>query len=180
MIAALVMVSCSSDREDMPEVPDKDNVYPTQEEYQNKIANKLWVIKERKWVDEDGNVMPELVGEGGFGDADAYYFLDEGFIYFSGTSPCSRKSEFKYDEETGCFYSPEIDRIMICPQFLSFGDNEIIMKNYVGMYRDDANSPIREDVWRYQKYVLEENPDWEYLLGSHYPEDYNPEDYGMK
>lgn len=171
-------VSCSSDREDMPEVPDEGNVYPTQEEYQNKIANRLWVIKESKWTDDDGNIYPPLQGEGGFADSYAYYFLSDGYIVFPGEYPFSRVLKLNYNDKKGCFYKNDPNKASY-PQIISYDGNEIIMKDYVGWYQDDENSPRREDVWRYQKYVLEENPDWDDLL-KQYILDFNPEDYGMK
>lgn len=172
----IMLTACSSDDKDTPTHDLQE--YPTQEEYKDKITNRLWVVEEAKWIDDEGNIYPEMVGMIGFADPYAYYFLTDGYICFPGEYPFSMLfDKLKYNE--GRYYDESIENNS-GPQILRFSGNEIILKDYVNHYRESADSPKREDVWRYQRYVLEENPDWETIYKEYIPDNYNPQDYGMK
>lgn len=175
----IMLTACSSDDKETPN-PNHDNQeYPTQEEYKNIIANKLWVIKESKWVDDDGNLYPEMMDVDGFADPFAYYFLECGYICFPGEYPFSILID-NIEYSHGRLYYKTNGELVKEPQILRLTDNEIILKDYVGGYSENADSPHRDDVWRYQRYVLEENPDWTAIYKEFIPENYNPNDYGMK
>lgn len=179
LFAILTLSSCSSDNKDTPVPPSEETSYPTMEQYQNQIANRLWVLKEAKWMDEDGNVLPELMDIIGYDDIRYYFFLDNGYISFCEAGLFSQMIELSYDPHTGCFYYPN-NTICKDVQILSINDNEILIKNFEGHYRDDPDSPTRKDVYRLKRYVYKPDPDWKNILGQYPPSGYNPEDYGMK
>lgn len=173
----MAFVSCSSDENDSPDT-DKQ-AWPTQEEYTNVMADRLWEIEEARWVDDEGNIYPEMAGEAGFADDYAYYFLKEGYISFPGEYPFSMLFDSGYNAKRGNFCNTPDGDCTHTPQILSFNETEIILKDFVNVYRDNADSPRRNDVWRFQKYVLVENPDWETLYKEYTPLDYDPKDYGI-
>lgn len=176
-IMLCVGFAACSDDDDTPK-PLPENEFMTQEEFDAKVVNRLWEITGREWVDEEGNVLPEMEGLLGMPPI-AYCFTDKGVVCFTGNLFSLFAQGMVYDAGSGwiCYNGEDIPEYGF--KIVSVSGNTLIVKTDYGVWQETPDSPFREDVCSKVTFTEVENPDWEWWFGNYRPSQFDPADLGL-
>lgn len=160
-LSSIGLIGYSKDEKSEPENPGDvvESKYLSEEDYENKVANRMWIPTSSKWMDKDGNELPYLKNYIGFEGPSAIYFLPQGYIYFAYSSHAAIYCQVSYNSLTGLFAKNPANLTGDDIQILSLEDGVLYLRTDKGRWIDETNpdAVFDESVWRY--YTLEEEKD---------------------
>lgn len=179
MLMLVGFVSCSDDKSgDEPQNLTEQSKYMSQEEFNSKIANRLWKLTWWAYYDDEGNEMPDMEGIGGL-PPEAYCFTSKGTLCFTGNFFTVYIANQVYNSRLGWICRNDEIYPRGDYKILGFEEGKLKVQTEWGRWNAGPDCPFRDDVSKVLTLTEVENPDWEWWFRVYPPELFNPDDLGL-
>lgn len=179
-VFSVSFIGCNDNNEPTIDIAPQES-FLSQEEYQNKVAGRMWIPISAEWRDKDGNILPPMVDWVGTAGASAIYFLPEGYVYFAISSHLASYTHASYDSQTGWITKNVGKPSGIDIQLISLDNGILTVRTDGGYWLDETNPEAEwdESVWRYYTFKEEENPDMQGWFKDYRPNGFDPSKLGF-